>query len=207
MCGGAIKAERNYNSQLAKHLHQPTSKQLATGNLQRAAGGEWRELDFRRWQAATSFLCQREKWFMEEARDSCWLGGSVARISGWFGMQPAVWLAFWPKRLDAGQTINFESCLNRRGAERRTSTFYFFIFLSLWLLHWKLLFVVVVVGCLHQLPAACCWCCSFTLLAASVIGVAARGNWIIRSRQKAMAMAEAEVSRSWSKAALREINI
>jgi len=60
-----------------------------------------------------------------------------------------------------------------------------------------------VVGCLHQLPAACCLLLLY--LAASVIGVAARGNWIIRSRQKAKAQAAAEVSRSWSKAALREI--
>lgn len=112
---------------------------------------------------------------MEEARDSCWLGGSVARISGWFGMQPAVWLAFWPKRLDAGQTINFESCLNRRGAERRTSTFYFFIFFV------SLAFALEAPLCRRRgwlsAPAACCLLLMLLLYLACSQCHRRRGSW------------------------------
>jgi len=75
VCGGAIKAEQNYNSQLAKHLHQPTKHQM-----QRV------EVDFRRWQAAAFFASKKnDSWKRPEtpAGLAWWLGGSAA---GWFGM-------------------------------------------------------------------------------------------------------------------------
>jgi len=73
VCGGAIKAEQNYNSQLAKHLHQPTNQQM-----QRV------EVNFRRWQASAFFACKKnDSWKRPETP-----AGLVAqlRLQAGFGM-------------------------------------------------------------------------------------------------------------------------
>lgn len=98
VCGGAIKAEQNYNSQLAKHLHQPTK--------QHPAGAEWR------WilgggggrqagsQAAAFFASKKnDSWKRPETPAVVlrWLSSVVcltlAGVAGWL----ASWLGFWPK--------------------------------------------------------------------------------------------------------------
>lgn len=98
VCGGAIKAEQNYNSQLAKHLHQPTKQHPAGAEWRWILGGGGGRQAAR--QPSSRFLCLQEKWFMKEARDSC-CGASVAQLSGmldfgWCGWL-AGWLGFWPK--------------------------------------------------------------------------------------------------------------